>query len=134
MREAFFNFEPLRLGGLTEYWVEEQMQNPAIIRNRLKLRSVIKNANAYFRLCEKHGSLNEFFWSHVGNKPILNHYHSMEEVPARTELSDTLSKELKKLGFSFIGSTIIYAFMQSVGMVNDHLTTCFLHPAWGKGV
>ena len=100
------------------------MKNCLVIRNRLKIKAVIKNAKAYLKLKEEYGSLDSYIWSFVNNEPILNSWSSIEEVPARTDLSDKISKELKKKGFSFVGSTTVYAFMQSIGMVNDHLLTC----------
>ena len=97
--------------------------NPEI-RHRAKLEAIVKNAKAYLKLKEDYGSLDSYIWSFVKNEPILNSWSSIEEVPARTDLSDKISKELKKKGFSFVGSTTVYAFMQSIGMVNDHLLTC----------
>lgn len=128
MKKAFANFEPARLAAFTEAEMEACLNNPDIIRNRLKIRSAAGNAKAYFALCTEHGSLDAFFWHYVDGKPIINRYERAEEIPASTELSDRISRDLKKLGFKFVGSTIIYAFMQSIGMVNDHLTGCFLHP------
>ena len=128
MKEAFANFEPEKLRAFTEEDVERLLQNPGIIRNRLKIRAAIKNAYAYVSLCEQHGSLDAFFWRYVNYTPIVNHFTEITEAPARTELSDQISKDLKKMGFTFIGTTIIYAFMQSIGMVNDHITSCFCHP------
>ena len=104
--------------------VEKLLNNEGIIRNKLKINAVITNAKEYFRLCEEFGSLDKYLWAYVDNKPIKNSWAKIEEVPARTELSDKISKDLKKRGFKFVGSTIIYAFMQAVGMVNDHLVTC----------
>ena len=104
--------------------VEELLKNEGVIRNKLKINAVITNAKEYFKLCEEFGSLDKYLWAYVNNKPIKNSWAKIEEVPAKTELSDKISKDLKKRGFKFVGSTIIYAFMQAVGMVNDHLVTC----------
>jgi len=121
---AFDDFDPDVLVGYGDEKVEELMGNPGIIRNRLKIKAVINNAKAYFGVCEKYGSFDRFLWDYVGGKPIVNSWERMEDIPAHTPLSDTISKDLKKLGFKFVGSTIVYAFMQSVGMVNDHMTWC----------
>ena len=104
--------------------IEDLLKNEGVIRNKLKINAVITNAKEYFKLCEEFGSLDKYLWAYVDNKPIKNSWTKIEEVPARTELSDKISKDLKKRGFKFVGSTIIYAFMQAVGMVNDHLVTC----------
>ena len=98
--------------------------NDGIIRNRLKVNAVIHNAKMYFCLCEKYGSLDAFLWRYVNHKPIVNNWEKTEDVPASTLLSDEISKQLKKEGFKFVGTTIIYALMQSVGMVNDHIISC----------
>ena len=124
MTEAYENFNPERLSNYDEQKIEELLSDQRVIRNRLKIKAVIKNAKAYLKLKEDYGSLDSYIWSFVKNEPILNSWSSIEEVPARTDLSDKISKELKKKGFSFVGSTTVYAFMQSIGMVNDHLLTC----------
>ena len=123
---AFANFEPSEIVKFDEAKVEELMQDTGIVRNRLKINSIIKNANAFLRYEEEHGkgSFSSFLWSFVGGKPIQNQWQAMSEVPAETEESKAMSKQLKKLGFSFVGPTICYAFMQAVGMVNDHLVNC----------
>ena len=123
-RKAFDNFDYKKIAEYDETNLNELLQNQGIIRNRLKIKAVIKNAKAYLKLKEDYGSLDSYIWSFVNNEPILNSWSSIEEVPARTDLSDKISKELKKKGFSFVGSTTVYAFMQSIGMVNDHLLTC----------
>lgn len=122
--KAFDNFIPEVVAAYDEHKEEELMQNEGIIRNRLKIKSAAINAKAYLRVCEEFGSFSDFLWSYVDHKPIINSWRSMEEVPAKTELSDKISKDLKKRGFKFVGSTIVYAFMQAVGMVNDHLLDC----------
>lgn len=124
MTEAYENFNPEILSNYDEQKIEELLSDQRVIRNRLKIKAVIKNAKAYLKLKEEYGSLDSYIWSFVNNEPILNSWSSIEEVPSRTDLSDKISKELKKKGFSFVGSTTIYAFMQSIGMVNDHLLTC----------
>lgn len=121
---AFDGFDPVLLAKYDEKKVEELLANPGIIRNKLKIRGAIKNAQAYLKLCEEFGSLDKYLWSYVENKPIQNAWKSMEEVPAKTELSEKISRDLKKRGFSFVGPTIIYAYMQAIGMVNDHLAHC----------
>lgn len=124
MTEAYDNFNPEILSDYDEHKSEELLSDQRVIRNRLKIKAVIKNAKAYLKLKEEYGSLDSYIWSFVDNEPIVNSWSSIEEVPARTDLSDKISKELKKKGFSFVGSTTVYAFMQSIGMVNDHLLTC----------
>ncbi|WP_428898202.1 DNA-3-methyladenine glycosylase I [Parelusimicrobium proximum] len=124
MRLAFDNFDPAKVIKYTDKKVNELMQNEGIIRNRLKIQSVTKNAKAYYKVCELYGSLDNFFWRYVNHKPIDNKLKTKNDIPASTPLSDTISKDMKKLGFTFVGSTIIYAFMQSVGMVNDHTQDC----------
>ena len=122
--EAYDNFDPAILQNYDDKKIEELMHNEKIIRNRRKIMAAIQNAKAYFKLCDEFGSLDHYLWSQVNFKPIVNEWKSSDEVPANTELSDRISKDLKKRGFSFVGSTIIYAFMQAIGMVNDHLVTC----------
>ncbi|MDR2690519.1 MAG: DNA-3-methyladenine glycosylase I [Azoarcus sp.] len=121
---AFDDFDPRILAGYGDAKVEQLLQDPGIIRNRLKINAAIQNAKAYFKLCEHHGSLDAFIWAYVDGKPIINEWSEMKQIPARTGLSDTISQDLQKYGFKFVGSTIAYAFMQSVGLVNDHLLSC----------
>ncbi|GHU05084.1 DNA-3-methyladenine glycosylase [Alphaproteobacteria bacterium] len=121
---AFDDFDPAVIIHYDAHKVDALLGDSGVIRNRLKINAAIQNAKAYFRLCEAHGSLDRFFWSYVDDRPIVNAWTSMAHVPARTPLSDAIARDLKKLGFKFVGSTIIYAFMQSIGMVNDHLTSC----------
>lgn len=104
--------------------VESLMQDSRIVRNRLKINSVITNANAFIKIQQEFGSFSNYLWSYVDQKPIINHWEVMSDVPATTELSDKLSKDLKKRGFKFVGSTICYAFLQATGVVNDHLVNC----------
>lgn len=122
--EAFDNFDPAVMAEYDEEKVEALLLNNGIIRNRQKVLAAIHNAKAYFKLCDEIGSLDHYLWSFVGHKPIINNWTAIEQVPASTPLSDAISKDLKKRGFKFVGTTTIYAFMQSVGMVNDHLTGC----------
>lgn len=124
--QAFANFEPSIIAQFDEAKVEELMQNAGIVRNRLKINSIIKNAKAYLDYEDKHGvgSFADLLWSFVAGKPTQNRWQSMADVPAETIESKAMSKQLKKLGFSFVGPTICYAFMQAVGMVNDHLVNC----------
>lgn len=123
-RRAFDNFDAQIIIAYDDKKIEELLQNEGIVRNRLKVNAVIANAHAYLRVREEFGSFSSYLWSFVGGSPIINHFHSMGEVPASTPISDKMSKDLKKRGFKFIGSTICYAFMQAVGMVNDHIETC----------
>lgn len=124
---AFAGFNPERIVDFDERKVEELMANPGIVRNRLKIRSIIRNAEAWLRLRDAGQPFNQFVWETVDGVPLQNRFHSMEDVPAQTGLSDQLSRRLKKAGFSFAGSTIVYAFMQACGLVNDHLLTCPTH-------
>jgi len=126
-REAFAGFDPLVVSRYTPEKLEDLRVNSGIIRNRLKIASAVKNAKAFLRIQEEFGSFAKYLWAYVDHKPVMNHYKDWSEVPAETELSKTLSKDLKKRGFSFVGPTIMYAYMQSVGMVNDHHTSCFRH-------
>lgn len=124
LREAFDGFDPAVLVTYDDQKMEELLQNKGIIRSKLKIKAVVNNAKAYNKLCEKHGSLDHFLWSFVGFQPIVNQWSQLSEVPVSTAISDSISKELKKLGFQFVGTTTVYAFMQAVGMVNDHVTYC----------
>jgi len=126
-REAFMKFEPAQLAKFNSVQVENLLRNPGIIRNRRKIESTIKNANVFLKLQNEFGSFDEYIWGFVGRKPIQNHFHDLSEIPAETELSSQISKDLKKRGMSFVGPTIMYAFMQAIGMVNDHLVDCYRH-------
>lgn len=123
-RRLFHQFNLERIVKMTDDELEEILTNPDIIRNRLKVFSVRQNAQVALEIQKEFGSLSHYFWSFVEHKPFINHFKTFKEVPAHTEISDRLSKDLKKRGMTFVGSTIIYAFMQAVGMVNDHLLTC----------
>lgn len=124
-RRCFFNFDPEKIIQLNAIDIESLLKNKGLIRNRLKLNSIIKNAHAYLAMQNNNEDFSQFIWSFVDGKPILNHYKDKSEVPVSTEISDKMSKALRKKGFSFVGSTICYAFMQSMGLVNDHFEDCF---------
>jgi len=123
-RKAFHNFDPKRIVKYTDQDVARLMADPGIIRNRLKVYAVIENSRLYLEMQKQGGSFSEYLWSFVGNKPIQNKLESLRDAKASTPESDAMSKDLKKRGFKFVGSTICYAFMQAVGLVNDHLVTC----------
>jgi DNA-3-methyladenine glycosylase I len=123
-RIAFAQFDPEQIAKFDQNNIADLMQNPGIIRNRLKIESTIINAKAYLKLSEQH-SFSDYLWNFVNGQPIINNWSSMKEIPSKTAISDQMSKELKKRGFKFVGSTICYAFMQATGMVDDHLLTCF---------
>ena len=124
-RRAFHEFDPPAIAKYDEQDVTRLLDDPGIVRNRLKVRSAIRNARAFLAVQEEYGSFEAYIWGFVGGQPKVGLRRSMEEIPAKTEISDTMSKDLKKRGFNFVGSTICYAFMQSVGMVNDHTVDCF---------
>jgi len=124
-RKAFDNFEIDIVSKYTEEKIQELILNPAIIRNKLKIRSTVTNAKAVLKVIDEFGSLDKYLWSFVDQKPIKNSWKSMDQVPSTSPISDAMSKDLKKRGFKFIGSTICYAFMQATGMVNDHTVDCF---------
>jgi len=123
-RKAFSNFDAEKVARYDERKVETLLRNPGIVRNRLKIESAIKNARAFLAVRNDFGSFARYQWDFVGNRPIQNRFRSIKNIPARTDVSDALSKDLKKRGFSFVGSTIMYAHMQAVGMVNDHIVRC----------
>ncbi len=124
-RRAFDGFDPAKVAGYTEARIDELVQDASIIRNRRKIVSHVNNAKAFLRVQEEHGSFDEYIWGYVDNEPIMNEFTSWRQVPPETDLSRRISKDLKSRGFSFVGPTIVYAYMQSVGLVNDHLTSCF---------
>ena len=128
-RKAFDNFDYKKIAIYKEEKFNSLILDAGIIRNKLKVKSAITNAQLFIEIQKEYGSFSKFIWSYVDGKPILNKFKTREEVPATTELSDKISKDLKKRGFKFVGSTIIYAFMQAVGMVNDHTTDCFKYPS-----
>jgi len=122
---AFDNFDAEKIARYDEKKFAELMDNPGIVRNRLKINATIKNAQAYLELQEELGAFSDFLWGFVGGTPIKNKWTSIGQLPAQTPESEAMSKALKKCGFSFVGPTICYAFMQAVGMVNDHIVDCF---------
>ncbi len=126
-RAAFDGFDPRKMARYDARKVRALLDNPGIVRNRLKVAAAIRNAEALLALQAQEGSLDDYLWRFVDGKPIINRWRSLEEVPPRTPLSDAISKDLARRGFKFVGSTICYAFMQAVGMVNDHTTDCFRH-------
>ena len=126
-RRAFEGFDIQRVAAFNDDDTARLLADSGIVRNRLKVASAITNARAILKIQAKYGSLDRYIWSFVDGVPIRNHWQTMAEIPARTTLSDFMSKELKLKGFSFVGSTICYAFMQATGMVNDHLTCCFCY-------
>lgn len=124
-RKAFDNFDVAKVARYSDAKIAKLLQNDGIIRNRLKIGSAVTNAISFLKIQKEFGSFDKYIWSFVGGKPIVNKFKGRGDVPAKTDISDAMSKDLKKRGFSFVGSTIMYAFMQATGMVNDHLTTCF---------
>lgn len=132
-RRAFAGFDPTRVAAFDENEIARLMNDPGIIRNRLKIRSAVTNARAFLRIQDEFGSFDNYIWGFSGGEPVINRWESLKDIPARTPLSDAVSKDLKKRGFTFVGSTICYAFMQAAGIVNDHLTDCFRHPDNSKG-
>ena len=126
-RAAFDGFDFVRVAGYDRKKVAQLLKNEGIVRNRLKVASAVRNAQALMRVREEFGSFDRYVWQFVDGRPLVNHWKKRNQVPARTAQSDAMSKDLKKLGFNFVGSTICYAFMQAVGMVDDHVVGCFRH-------
>jgi DNA-3-methyladenine glycosylase I len=124
-RSAFDNFQPHLVAAYGETKVAELLANPGIVRNRLKIASAVRNARAFLQVQQEFGTFDTYLWGFTQGKPLVNTWRSLSEIPARTPLSDAISKDLIKRGFNFTGSTICYALMQAVGMVNDHLVDCF---------
>ncbi|MCB1025846.1 MAG: DNA-3-methyladenine glycosylase I [Acidobacteria bacterium] len=124
-RAAFDNFDVKKVAKYGDKKYDELLGNAGIVRNRLKIKSAIQNANAFLAVQKEFGTFDKYIWSFVGGKPISNKFKKMGDVPAKTEISDAMSKDLKKRGFNFVGSTICYAFMQATGMTNDHIVSCF---------
>jgi DNA-3-methyladenine glycosylase I len=124
-RLAFDQFDPVKVAGYNEQKISELLQNPGIVRNRLKVQAAVSNAQACLRIREEFGDLSAYLWQFVGGLPRINAWRSLEEIPAETEESRRMSKDLTQRGFRFVGPTICYAFMQAVGMVNDHTVDCF---------
>ncbi len=126
-REAFENFDPEKIAHFNKRKVESLLKNPGIIRNRLKVESAVSNAKAFLKILEEFKSFSDYQWQFVKHRPLQNAWKTLKQLPASSPESDAFSRDLKKRGFRFVGSTIIYAHMQATGMVNDHLTTCFRH-------
>jgi DNA-3-methyladenine glycosylase I len=126
-RKAFDQFNPEKIARYTEKRQQKLLQNPDIVRNKLKVAAFTKNAQAYLNIVENHGSFSDYIWQFVDGEVIQNRWKSLSEIPALTEEAEVMSKTLKKAGFTFVGPTICYAFMQATGMVNDHLVSCFRH-------
>ena len=131
-RKLFADFDPEKVARFTKKRVEMLLLDPAIVRNRLKVESAVSNARAFLKVQKEFGSFSEYIWGFVDGKPIQNKFRKDSDVPATSPESDALSKDLKKRGFRFVGSTIIYAHMQATGMVNDHVTSCFRHKPCAK--
>jgi DNA-3-methyladenine glycosylase I len=132
-RLAFADFDPQKVARFTDKRVEKLLANPGIIRNRLKVVAAINNARRFLDVQDEFDTFDKYIWSFVGGRPIQNRLENMKQLPATSKESDALSKDLKQRGFKFVGSTIVYAHMQAVGMVNDHLVTCFRHKALSRG-
>ncbi len=130
--QVFDSFDAVKMARYSDQKLATLMEDSRIIRNRLKIQSARQNARAYLAVKESHSSFAHYIWQFVEGQPLQNQWQTMKEVPAKTELSDNMSKALKKAGFNFVGSTICYAFMQATGMVNDHLTNCPRHQACRK--
>ncbi len=126
-RRAFANFDAQKIAGFGDGDVARLLADPGIVRNRLKVAAAITNARLFLETAAKHGGFARYLWGFIDGEPIVNHFRTLAEIPARTPVSDAISKELKRIGFKFVGSTIIYAHMQATGMVNDHLESCFRH-------
>lgn len=126
-RKAFANFEVEKVAKFTEKKLQKLMLDEKIIRNRLKIYGSVQNAKSFIQVQKEFGSFDKYIWQFTNHKTITNHWKSMKDIPAKTKESDAMSKALKKRGFTFVGSTICYAYMQAAGMVNDHLTSCFRH-------
>jgi len=131
-RAAFAGFDPAQVARFSDVYVRQLIANPAIVRNRLKIESAVHNARCFLAVQAQFGSFDDYIWQFVGGTPIQNTWRGMAEVPASTPHSDAMSKDLKRHGFKFVGTTICYAFMQATGMVNDHLLTCFRHAETGE--
>jgi len=127
-RKAFSNWDPNKIVKYSDKKIQSLLANPGIIRNKLKVNAVITNSKTYLDMKSEGTSLSDYLWNYVDGKPIVNHWKDMSELPAQTELSQRISKDLKKKGYKFVGPTIVYAFMQAVGMVDDHMADC-----WRRG-
>jgi len=126
-RDAFDQFDAVQIANYDDEKLASLLNNPGIVRNRLKIAAVVQNAKAFLQVQQQFGSFDAYIWSFVGGEPIVNQWERLSQVPASTAQSDAMSKDLKKRGFKFVGSTICYAYMQATGMVNDHVQACFKH-------
>ena len=126
-RKLFSQFDVDKIARYDKRKIESLLKNPGIVRNRLKVESTRSNARAFINVQKEFGSFDNYIWQFVDGKPIVNHWKRLQDIPASTDISDAMSKDLKKRGFRFVGSTICYAFMQAIGMVNDHTTDCYRH-------
>lgn len=124
-RKAYENFDPAKIASFNEKKINELTADQRIIRNKLKIRSSISNAQLFLKIQEEFGSFDRYFWNFVDHRPVQNEFHTISDLPATTEVSDSIAKDLKKKGFKFMGSTIVYAHMQACGLVNDHVMGCF---------
>jgi len=131
-RKAFDNFDVKKIAQYDENKIQALLQDTGIIRNKLKVRAAVSNAQAFLKLQKEFGSFDNYVWAFVNGKPVQNKWESVKELPGKTKLSDQLSKDLKERGFKFVGSTIVYAYMQATGMVNDHTVNCFRHKEVSK--
>lgn len=131
-RKAYDNFEPNKVAKYDENKINELLQNPGIIRNRKKIDASINNAKTFLQIQKEFGSFDNYIWKFVDNSPVINNWNSISELPASSELSDKVSKDLKLRGFKFLGTTIVYAYLQATGVINDHLLDCFRHPINNK--
>jgi DNA-3-methyladenine glycosylase I len=132
-RKAFADFDPAKVARFTPARIEKILQDPGIVRNRLKVHAAVNNARLFLQIQKEFGSFDEYIWRFVGGKPIVNAWKSLREIPATTPESDALSKDLVKRGFKFVGSTVMYAHMQACGLVNDHLVDCWRYKQVGRG-
>ncbi|GIP35726.1 DNA-3-methyladenine glycosylase I [Paenibacillus sp. J2TS4] len=131
-RKALDQFDPRLISAYGQQDIDRLLNDAGIVRNKLKLKAAVTNAQAFIKVQKEYGSFDQYIWQFVDGEPILNDWHRADEVPASTPLSDKLSRDLKRRGFKFVGSTICYSFMQAVGMVNDHTADCFLYPGKRK--
>lgn len=130
-RKAFHHFDPKKVAKMSDSELEKLLQNEEIIRNRLKVFGTRQNAQAFLQIQHEFGSFDRYLWAFVKNKPLINHWKHFHEIPTNTPLSDAISKDLKKRGMTFVGSTIIYAYLQAVGVINDHLASCWCRTSSG---
>jgi DNA-3-methyladenine glycosylase I len=131
-RQLFADFDPVQVAAFSAADIEERLQNPAIVRNRAKVNAAVTNARAFLDMQRQYGSFSKYIWQFVGSRPKQNRWQALDQLPAKTIESEAMSKDLAKRGFKFVGSTICYAFMQAVGMVNDHTVDCFRHEACSR--